>query len=184
MDILLGFAPFVIFWLTTMVSVSLGVWLAFAVAFVVTIRDFVESPSLRQLDAANVLLFGLLAVITGFIIPNVTLPALRLAVEAPLFVLVLVSLARRQPLTLAYNPDLAKPFWRKRVVINANSLLTFTWGLAFLLMAMGDASVMADPSLPPLGDFALGFAALGLAVAFTLRYPARFEPVRRRLSRV
>ena len=77
MGILLGFAPFIVFALLSSVSVSLGLWLAFAAAFVITIRDFVESPTLRLLDAGGVVLLGLMALFTGFIDPSISLQVVR-----------------------------------------------------------------------------------------------------------
>ena len=47
-------------------SADLALWTAFAAAFVVTIRDFVERPLLRLLDGISLVLFGLLALGRGF----------------------------------------------------------------------------------------------------------------------
>ena len=44
MTLLFGFAPFILFALLSRLSADLALWVAFAAAFVVTIRDFVESP--------------------------------------------------------------------------------------------------------------------------------------------
>ena len=67
MTLLFGFAPFILFALLSRLSADLALWLAFAAAFVVTIRDFVESPSLRLLDGTSLALFGLLALGRGFV---------------------------------------------------------------------------------------------------------------------
>ena len=53
MTLLFGFAPFLLFAILSRLSADLALWLAFAASFVVTIRDFVESPSLRLLDGAS-----------------------------------------------------------------------------------------------------------------------------------
>ena len=47
MNLVIGFAPFILFALLSRLSADLALWVAFAAAFVVTIRDFVESPSLQ-----------------------------------------------------------------------------------------------------------------------------------------
>ena len=47
MNLVVGFAPFILFALLSRLSADLALWVAFAAAFVVTIRDFVESPSLQ-----------------------------------------------------------------------------------------------------------------------------------------
>ena len=58
MNLVIGFAPFILFTLLSRLSADLALWVAFAAAFVVTIRDFVESPSLRLLDAGSFVLFA------------------------------------------------------------------------------------------------------------------------------
>ncbi|HKY17368.1 MAG TPA: hypothetical protein VJL82_00440, partial [Rhizomicrobium sp.] len=67
MNLIMGFAPFILFTALSRLSVDLALWVAFAAAFVVTIRDFVESPSLRLLDAGSLALFALLALGRSFL---------------------------------------------------------------------------------------------------------------------
>ena len=67
MNLVAGFAPFILFTVLSRLSVDLALWVAFAAAFVVTIRDFVESPSLRLLDVGNLALFGVLGLVAIFL---------------------------------------------------------------------------------------------------------------------
>lgn len=174
MGILIGFAPFIVFALLTSVSVSLGLWLAFAAAFVIAIRDFVESPTLRLLDAGSVTLFGLLALFTGFIEPSLMLQSVRLLVDAGFLGLALVSLGRRRPLTLDYGHDhLPKEIWDTPAFLRANYILTGGWTLAFALMTAADLAGTWFAEIPLSLDIAVGFAALGLVIVFTVRYPIR-----------
>lgn len=174
MGILLGFAPFIVFALLSSVSVSLGLWLAFAAAFVITIRDFVEAPTLRLLDAGGVVVLGLMALFTGFIDPSISLQVVRLIVEASFLALALISLLFRRPLTLAYGhehvPDEA---WNTPAFRRANYLLTAGWALAFAVMALADAAASVEGPVSLSLDLAIGLAVLGLAIIFTVRYPAR-----------
>jgi hypothetical protein len=168
---LFGFAPFIIFSLVTLLSLSLGLWLAFATAFVITIRDFVETPRLRVLDGANLLIFGGLALVGGFLEPNLRLLTARLAVESALFGLGLFSIARSRPLSLAYHRTGGRRqfsgVWRSHL------LLTAAWALAMLMMGVADAVTLSDPNISIPGDFAFGLAALGGVIVFTLRFPQR-----------
>jgi hypothetical protein len=168
---LFGFAPFIVFSLVTLLSLSLGLWLAFATAFVITIRDFVETPRLRVLDAANLLIFGGLALVGGFLEPNLRLLTARLAVESALFVLGLFSIARSRPLSLAYHRTGGRRqfvgVWRSHL------LLTAAWALAMLMMGVADAVTLSNPNISISGDFAFGLAALGAVIVFTLRFPHR-----------
>lgn len=168
---LFGFTPFIIFSLVTLLSLSLGIWLAFAAAFVITIRDFVETPRLRALDGANLLIFGGLALVGGFVDPNLRLLLARLAVEAALFALALLSIARSRPLSLAYHRAGARDryarLWRTHLLITA------AWALATLMMGIADAVTLSAPNISISGDFAFGLAALGTVIVFTLRFPHR-----------
>jgi len=173
MGILLGFAPFIVFALLTSVSVSLGLWLAFAAAFVITIRDFVESPTLRLLDAGSVTLFGFMALFTGFIAPSLTLQSVRLVVDAGFLGMALVSLGLRRPVTLDYGHEhLPKEIWSTPAFLRANYILTGAWAVAFTIMTATDMAGTVFAQIPLSLDIAVGFAALGLAIAFTVRYPA------------
>ena len=176
MGVLLGFAPFVLFALLGSVSVSLGLWLAFAAAFVITIRDFVESPTLRLLDAGSVAVFGLLALFTGFVEPAISLQAVRLLVEIAFFLLCAASLLMRRPASLQYGHEhVPEEIWDTPAFRRANYALTAAWTLALAVMALADfaATFNSRVSLPL--DLAIGLAALGLVIAFTVRYPARLQ---------
>ena len=102
MTLVLGFAPFILFAVLSRLSADLALWAAFAAAFVVTIRDFVESPSLRLLDVGNLALFGALALVRGFLAPGLSLVTVRALAELFLFLLLAASLIRRQPFSLEY----------------------------------------------------------------------------------
>ena len=82
----MGFAPFILFTVLSRLSVDLALWVAFAAAFVVTIRDFVESPSSGCWMPA-VVLFALLALGRGFLDPDLSLASVRFIAELSLFLL-------------------------------------------------------------------------------------------------
>lgn len=173
MGILLGFAPFIVFVLVTSVSVSLGIWLAFSAAFVIAIRDFVQSPTLRLLDAGAVVLFGLLAFYTGFIEPGLSVQGVRFLAEAGFMAVALASILLKRPVTLEYaHEQLAEDAWNTPHFIRANYVLTAVWALAFGLMTAADTATMFNTNISPSLDIASGFAILGLAIAFSVRYPA------------
>src|ERR1700722_6523479 len=102
MTLILGFAPFILFVLLSRLSADLALWAAFAAAFVVTIRDFVERPTLRLLDGTSLTLFGLLALGRGFVAPELSLAAVRTIIEAGLTLAIGFSLLRRKPFSMQY----------------------------------------------------------------------------------
>ena len=173
MGILLGFAPFIVFALLAGISVSLALWVAFAAAFVITIRDFVQSPTLRLLDAGSIVLFGMLALFTGFIVPSLSIQAVRFIVEVSFLAILLISLLLKRPVTFEYSHDhLPDEVWKTPRFLRANYTLTGVWALGFALMTSADAVATFNGEFPLALDIAAGLAVLGIIIAFTVRYPA------------
>ncbi len=172
MTLVLGFAPFILFAVLSRLSVDLALWTAFAAAFVVTIRDFVESPTLRLLDVGNLALFGLLALIRGFLAPGLLSSEVivRAVAELFLFLLLASSLVRGRPFSLQYAhvtpQERAQPlFMRVNIVISG------VWAASFAAMAAMDLLVLLA-RLPLWPAIAVTVATFATAITFTLRYPA------------
>lgn len=173
MGVLLGFAPFIAFALLTSVSLSLALWAAFTAAFVITIRDFVQSPSLRALDIGSMALFGLLMLYDGFIQPSLSIQAVRLVADSGLLAIAIVSMAIRTPFTLQYAKEqVPEAVWRTREFLRTNYVVTGVWALAFAVMTIADATATFHRMLPLSLDVAAGLAAMAGAIVFTARYPA------------
>ena len=174
MNLVLGFAPFIVFAILTRLSADLALWTAFAVAFVVTIRDFVESPSLRLLDGASLALFCLLALYRGFLQPGLSLAAVRMIADLGLFAVIAFSLAARRPFSLQYaSAETKGQSWPPSAFLRTNYIISTVWLAAFVAMALADAAVTLYPALPLYAAIAAGIAALAIAITFTLRYPAQ-----------
>lgn len=172
MTLLFGFAPFLLFAILSRLSADLALWLAFASAFVVTIRDFVESPSLRLLDGVSLALFGILALWRGFVAPELSLSAVRTIVDLGLCLAIFVSLLRRRPFSLPYaNRDSKIHHWPMPVFLRVNQMISLVWGLTFAVMALADGAVTFLSASFYLG-IAVNVVALCFAITFTLRYPA------------
>jgi hypothetical protein len=174
MNLVVGFAPFILFTFLSRLSADLALWIAFAAAFVVTIRDFVESPSLRLLDAGSFILFALLALVRGFFDPNLSLAAVRFAADISLFLLLAVPLALGRPFSVDYaRLDPKETGWPPQLFLRVNYLVSAAWIAAFAAMAVADGAVTFNPHLPLYVSIAISVLALAGAVTFTLRYPAR-----------
>jgi hypothetical protein len=172
MTLILGFSPFILFAVLSRLSPDLGLWIAFATAFVVTIRDFVESPSLRLLDIGNLLLFGALALLRGFLAPGLSLGLVRSIAEAFLFLLLASSLLRGRPFSLQYAhvsaAEAARPSF-----LRVNKVISGVWAAGFAAMAASDGLILTVPTLPLWPAIAANVVAIAIAITFTLRYPAR-----------
>ena len=173
MNLIVGLDPFILFTILSRLSVDLGLWVAFAAAFVVTIRDFVESPSLRLLDAGSFLLFALLALGRGFLDPTLSLAAVRFIVSLSLLLLLGLPLAVRRPFSVDYaRLDPREAGWPPALFLRVNYLVSGIWTAAFAVMAVADGAVAFDAQLPLYASIAASVLVLAGAVTFTLRYPA------------
>ena len=173
MNLVAGFAPFILFTILSRLSVDLSLWIAFATAFVVTIRDFVESPSLRLLDAGSLALFALLALGRGFLDPNLSLAAVRFIATLSLFLLLGLPLLLKRPFSVAYaRLDPREAGWPPSLFLRVNNLVSAAWTAAFAVMAAADGAVTFDSGLPLYGSIAISLVVLAAAITFTLRYPA------------
>ena len=167
MNLVIGFGPFIIFALLSRLSPDLALWAAFATAFVVTIRDFVERPVLRLLDMVSLVLFGALALWRGFMDQGLSLEALRTIVDAGLTLAILVSLLLKRPFSVQYA---GRTGWSEKQFLRVNFVISFVWFLAFAAMALADALVTfwGQPLWLGIG---VSIAAFALSILVTLRYP-------------
>ena len=173
MNLVAGFAPFILFTILSRLSVDLALWMAFATAFVVTIRDFVESPSLRLLDAGSLILFALLALGRGFLDPGLSLASVRFIAALMLFLLLALPLALKRPFSVDYaRLDPREAGWPPDLFLRVNYLVSGAWTAAFAAMAIADGAVTFDAGLPLYASVAISLVALASAITFTLRYPA------------
>ena len=173
MNLVAGFAPFILFTILSRLSPDLALWLAFAAAFVVTIRDFVESPSLRLLDAGSFVLFALLALGRGFLDPSLSLAGVRFIAALSLFLLLALPLALKRPFSADYaRLDPREAGWPPALFLKVNYWVSGAWTAAFAVMAAADGAVTFDTGLPLYAGIAVSVIALAAAVTFTLRYPA------------
>jgi hypothetical protein len=105
MNILLGFAPYIAFFLFMQAaSIDLGLWAALIVAVLNAGRNWARSGLPKLLELGTVLLFAALAVFTSAAHWKWTVMAVRLAVDAGLLAIVLASLAAGTPLHSAVRP--------------------------------------------------------------------------------
>ena len=172
LNLILGFSPFIVFSILTQLSMNMALWLAFAAAFVISIRDFVETRALKLLDMGSLVLFGLMALYTGFVQQDLSFGAVRLMVDIGLLLLVCGSLLRRQPFTLQYAREtVPQELWAAPLFLRVNYIITAVWALAFVIMTIADALATFDSSFPVIVSVAVGVLSLAGALTFTLRYP-------------
>jgi hypothetical protein len=181
MNIILGFAPFIVFFvLASAISALGGLASAFAVSLVISGLNSWGGKSLKILDVGSLVLFGGTALYMVVGMPDLSANTVRLIVNGGLTVISIASLAIGQPFTLQYSKEQApEQYWTAPLFIRTNQLITFVWSLAF---AIGTAATAASIYLPAISnwlDIAIAIGALAAAVWFTSWYPARVRNRRR-----
>ena len=173
MNLVLGFVPFILFAVLMRLSADLGLWVAFAAAFTLGMRSFLDTQVLKTLDAGNTALFGLLALYKGFIQPDLSFGALLLAVDGGLLAIVIASLALHEPFTMQYAREQVSPEqWQTPAFLRTNYIVTGVWVAALALMTGADAAATFASAISVTSAMAAGLVALVVALMFSLRYPA------------
>ncbi len=122
----------------------------------------------KILEVGTVVLFGGLALYAIFGGTTLSVIGVRLLVDSGLLLIVLGSMAVRQPFTLQYAREQVAPeLWESPTFIRTNYIITGVWALAFAVMVIAELALLYVPDLPPrAGIIAIVIALVG-AVKFT-----------------
>ena len=181
MNILWGFAPYIVFFLLIqVVSTDVGLWAALIVAVLNAGRDWARAGSPKVLELGTMVLFAALAIFTTAEHWKWTVMAVRLSVDAGLLAIVLVSLAIGRPFTLQYARErVPEQFWHLPLFLTINRRITWAWAGAFATMVTIHAVVVFLPAVPWWLDIVVTILALAAPLRFTSWYP---EHARKRLG--
>lgn len=176
MNLLLAFAPFITFAIVDrVVGATPGLIAGALVAIALVIRDALSKKrTVKILEVGTVILFGGLAVYSLLLTVAWTIVGVRLWVDAGLLVIVLASLALRQPFTLQYAREkVAEEYWAQPAFLRTNDIITAVWAAAFALMVIADLVMLYVPAVPVrVGVWVTILAILG-AYKFTDWFPRR-----------
>ncbi len=174
MRVLLSFVPLILFPIIAgFYSTGLGLWAAAAVAILAILADaLISHRSVKLLDASQVCLFGLLALIDSLFHPAWGEASIRVIINAGLLATVLASIAAARPFTLQYAREQApQHLWNAPAFIATNYRISRVWAGAFAVGVLADVTRMLAPAIPHSADRVAGIAALVLAARFTAWYP-------------
>ncbi|WP_420995766.1 hypothetical protein ACKI2N_019550 [Cupriavidus sp. 30B13] len=174
MGMLLGFAPFIAFFVAMRrISPLAGLAAALVVSLLLCLRSWRRGESLKVLELGSLALFGLLLAYTLAAAPGWTVATVRLAVDGGLLAVVVVSLAIGKPFTLQYAREQVAPeLWNSPRFLAVNRHITLAWAAALAVMVAADAAAEYVSAIPLWVDVAVSVAALAGAALFTIRYPA------------
>jgi hypothetical protein len=176
MGILVAFAPFLVFIVVErLVGVRAGLAAATVTSAGLLVREALgRKKTIKVLEVGTLLLFGGLTAFTLTVKTAWSIPAVRLCVDAGLLVIVLISLAVRQPFTLQYaREQVSRELWNRPEFVRTNYIITAVWAAAFALMVAADLVMVFLPTLPTFLPIVVTIAALWGAARFTSWYPER-----------
>lgn len=173
MQIILAFAPFIVFALLTRVTgLDMSLWAAAAVAAALAARGRFAGHSIKILDVGTIVLFGVLALYVTVTPSHWSLPFVRIVVDSGLLAIVLISMAVRQPFTLQYAREQVSPeVQASAAFFRVNYVITAAWATALAIVVLADLAMEYVPGLPIWLDVIVLIAALFGAVRFTAWYP-------------
>jgi hypothetical protein len=185
MNILLGFSPFLTFIvLNQFVGLETGLVAAAAVSLLLLVKEAViRRKTPKVLEAGTFLLFGVLALYQGVAGTPWSIAGVRLAVDAGLFLIVLVSMAIGQPFTLQYARErVPQELWHRPGFVRTNFVITAVWAAAFAAMTLSDLAWFMIPTLSPRIIIIVTVLALLCAAKFTGWYPGHMRAASQRAT--
>ncbi len=177
MAILLSFSPFIVFALLTRATSSqLALFAGAAIALALVLREIIRGNSIKVLEAGTAVLFGALGIYLSLSPAAWSILGVRLAVDAGLLAIVLISIAIRLPFTLQYAREQVSPEIAARPIFLAiNTTITWAWAVAFAMLVIADVIMLYVPGVPLWVGIALTVGALYGAIRFTRWYPEQMR---------
>jgi hypothetical protein len=167
--------PFAV--LSTMLTIAppaVGLFTAAGLVATLMTADAARGRAVKMLSAAALVItvtMGACALVLG---DTFTAPMARLALDAGLLVVMLVSLVARMPFTIQYAREQVDPVTAARPEFyRANVVMTAVWCAAMVLMLAADLGAHYVPWLPIWTGLAAAFALRNGAAWFTRWYGAR-----------
>jgi hypothetical protein len=174
MGILLAFAPFIGFAVfDRLLGSTEGLFAGFVISAALLLRDWLSrNRSPKVLEIGTTVLFAGLALYALLSHPDWSLMGVRLAVDSGLLLIVMISIAIRQPFTLQYaREQVPQEIWSSPEFTRTNYVITAVWALAFVVLVVADLILLYVPEWPSRYGIIATVLALVGAIKFTSWYP-------------
>jgi hypothetical protein len=172
---LFAFAPFIAFAvLTHFVAPAVALTVAALISLGLIGREIVLGRSAKILEIGSCILFGGLAVYDFMSNASWPVVGVKLAVDAGLLLIVLLSLIAGRPFTIQYAREtVPQERWSSPQFYRTNRTITLVWLAAFVAIVVADLVLLYMPDVPHRAGVLLTIAALYGAFKFTMAYPAK-----------
>jgi hypothetical protein len=173
MTIFLIFAPYGAFAALMLVtSASVSLLCTTLICLAVIAIDVARGRSIKTLTLGSVVVFTTVGGYLTFVDATLSTTAVKLAVDAGIFLVSLGSIVFRHPFTMQYAMEIVDTeTTRLPSFERVNYLICWAWTGATLLMMVGNIAVLYMPNLPLWSGVLVAFAARNGAVCFTRWYP-------------
>jgi len=171
MGIVLGFLPFIAFSLLVgRLGSTLALLVGAAIALGLVVRSRRQPPhTFKILETGTTVLMAGLAIYSAVAGGTLSLVVVRLCVDVGLLLIVLGSMAIRQPFTLQYARQQVDPvYWNSPRFIRANYAITAGWAVAFAIIVAAEGVMVGDAAVPQPIGFAIVILAMLGALGFTV----------------
>jgi hypothetical protein len=126
----------------------------------------------KIIEIGTAIFFCGLTVCALLLDPAWSIDDVRLRVDSGLLIMILVTLAIRQPFTLQYaREEVAPEFRESPELVRTNYVITAVWALAFSVVMIAELILLYLRDVPPRVWILPTVAALVGAVKFTSWYP-------------
>jgi hypothetical protein len=181
MNLLLAFAPFIVFVVVEhLAGIPAGLAAAAIVSAIMLVRDMLapgRSPKL--LEIGTCLLFGGLFLLALAMGEQWSIADVRLRVDAGLLSIVLLTMVFQKPFSLQYARESVDPqHWDSPEFLRTNYVISAAWAAAFGVLVLADVVMAFMPALPHAGNVIATALALAAAAWFTGWYPAQRRRIR------
>lgn len=173
MTIFMILAPYGIYALLMLLtSATVSVFAGAAVCLATVAVDVARGRSAKMLAAGSAILFAGIGLYLVFINGALGTLAIKVSVDAGIFIISLGSMLIRRPFTLQYAIEsVPAEIAAMPGFLRANYIITGAWTVAALLMMAANIVLLYVPGLPIWSGLAIAFAARNSAIYFTKWYP-------------
>ncbi len=164
---LLSFAPWMVYWTLSGMGSSLGVVVPLAISSLLVVLG-VRRRDLNIMDVAPLVYFGAALPATFVLNLGIFIEESGLLGYTALFLMALASLVARRPFTLqASKRDYPEVYWRDRLFLTINSMITAVWAIVF----MANAAIFLFLDMP--FTVILSNALIAFGIAFSVVFPRK-----------